>query len=62
MIKEIDFEEWYDLLQKELQKKGYSKSPDWDTAKVDYLEDMTPEKSAESFAEEWGDPGDEQID
>lgn len=62
MIREIDFEEWYDLLQNELQKKGYSKSPDWDTAKVDYLADMAPDESAASFAEEWGYPGSEQID
>ena len=53
---------YYDLVAGKLKAMGYSKMPDVDTVNEDYENDISPEKSAEAFAKDWGDPGDEEID
>lgn len=58
----MEFDEYYDAVCAILAAKGYQMCPDKDTVKEDFEQEVSVENSAEAFAEDWGDPGDEELD
>lgn len=58
----MDFNEYYDAVCDALSAKGYQAAPDRDTVEEDWKNGHSVDDCVEGFADDWGDPGDEEIE
>lgn len=58
----MEFEQYYDEVCLGLSSKGYQRAPDRDVVQEDFVNGHTVDECIQGFEEDWGDPGDEEID
>lgn len=62
MTMKMDLNVYYDAVCKKLTERGYSKAPDLNTVEEDWSAGKSIDTCVAEFEEEWGDPGDEEVD